>query len=84
MPGGCSQISQADIWDLACYWLCTLRARAAQAAKWSSSTRLSSGSLHTQLNTEALQRPATLQIVCWQAGSKKLPSQFPQHHTQSI
>ena len=58
--------------------------RAAQAAKWSSSTRLSSGSLHTQLNTEALQRPATLQIGWWQAGSRKLPRQSSRHYTQSI
>ena len=61
--------------------LCTLCASAAQAAECSSSTSLSSGSLHTQLSTEGLQRPATFQFVWWQAGSKKSPRQYSQHHT---
>lgn len=61
--------------------LCTLRASAAQAAECSSSTSLSSGSLHTQLSTEALQRPATFRFVWWQAGKQEVAQAISQHHT---
>lgn len=63
--------------------LCTLRAKAAQVAECSSSTSLRSGSLHTQLSTEALQRPAATQFVWWQAGSNDLLRQISQHYTHS-